>query len=227
MLFYLPTLIYGGFLGKKQGFLKTAGILILGFSPFILWEFFSLIYFGFPFPNTAYAKLDSTFPFLEVLGRGFSYYLESLRQDFITLPIIFAGVGVAIWKRKNPYLLMLGIGIAIYLFYILKIGGDFMSGRFFTGPLFISAVLLARGLNGKSKEFVSGIIGVVLLFGFISPHVPIFSGKDYSTGEISSAGIADERGFYFSETGLLNNYPTRIIEQGSMAQSAEEVKKSV
>lgn len=227
LLFYFPTLAYlWWFFGKKEGLFKTAGILILGFSPFILWEIFSLVYYGFPFPNTAYAKLGSAFPLREVLGHGLAYFEESLKKDFITLPIIFAGVVVSIWKRKNPYLMTLGLGIAIYLLYIVKVGGDFMSGRFFTGALFISAVLLAQGLNKKSKELMGWLIGIVLFLGFISPNVPLLSDKDYNITEISPTGIADERGFYFAETGLLNNYPIKTIEQSSMANDGKEAKNT-
>ena len=39
---------------------------------------------------------------------------------------------------------MLGLGVGLYLFYILWIGGDFMSGRYFSIALLISAVLLVQ-----------------------------------------------------------------------------------
>ena len=35
---------------------------VLGFIPLIAWELFSLIYYGFLLPNTAYAKLNTGLP---------------------------------------------------------------------------------------------------------------------------------------------------------------------
>jgi arabinofuranosyltransferase len=41
---------------------KNLGIVALGLMPFFLWECFSLFYYGFFFPNTAYAKLGTGIP---------------------------------------------------------------------------------------------------------------------------------------------------------------------
>ena len=46
-------------LPDKIANLKT---LLLGLMPLILWELFSLFYYGFLFPNSAYAKAFTGFP---------------------------------------------------------------------------------------------------------------------------------------------------------------------
>ena len=45
--------------------------ILIGFIPFISWELFSLIYYGFPFPNTAYAKLNTGINRLDLIEQGF------------------------------------------------------------------------------------------------------------------------------------------------------------
>src|SRR5690606_12602930 len=41
---------------EHVSFMKSMLFALAGLLPFILWELFSLLYYGFFFPNTAYAK---------------------------------------------------------------------------------------------------------------------------------------------------------------------------
>ena len=59
ILLYLPAL-YSVFIIRRDR-LRWRFVL-LGFTPFAAWEIFSLAYYGFPFPNTAYAKLQTNIP---------------------------------------------------------------------------------------------------------------------------------------------------------------------
>ena len=56
LLLYAPVILY---VLVKARSLKAVGVVALGFLPFVVWELFSLFYYGFLFPNTAYAKLTS------------------------------------------------------------------------------------------------------------------------------------------------------------------------
>lgn len=47
---------------RRSGLRATLKELLLGFTPFLAWELFSLFYYGFLFPNTAYAKLNTGWP---------------------------------------------------------------------------------------------------------------------------------------------------------------------
>jgi len=44
--------------------------LVVGFAPLLLWELFAVVYYGFPFPNTAYAKLAAGIPSSELWLQG-------------------------------------------------------------------------------------------------------------------------------------------------------------
>jgi arabinofuranosyltransferase len=55
-LLVLPVLVLAVW---KNGVRRSLVPVGLGVVPFVAWEVFSLIYYGFPAPNTAYAKLDT------------------------------------------------------------------------------------------------------------------------------------------------------------------------
>ena len=55
--------------------------LLIGTTPAVAWLVFSTIYFGFPLPNTYYAKVVAGVPFGDRLLRGLAYFGNSLRCD--------------------------------------------------------------------------------------------------------------------------------------------------
>ena len=129
--------------------------MILGFLPIILWEVFSVLYYGFPFPNTYYAKLTTGIPQSELYQQGWLYFQNSLTWDHITLPVIALGVLFSFFQRK-PKQISLALGIVLYLGYILNIGGDFMSGRFFSAPFLLSLALISEFAKDMEREDRSG-----------------------------------------------------------------------
>lgn len=171
--------------------------------PFMAWTAFSVFYYGFPFPNTAYAKLQTQTPFMEKLIQGTHYFLFTILFDPITLFIIFMAVcmgmlqGIIVQTDKEPYYSAyreLCLGVGCYLLYILWIGGDFMAGRFFSYPYLISVVLVSLKLKAnhcKQLGYWFLVIAYIILF----PHTPVNSPLWYSNRTIVN-GIADERGWY-------------------------------
>lgn len=220
ILLILPIMLYFVYKNFKLRQLKT---IFLGFLPFILWEIFAVIYYGFPFPNTGYAKLNNTISGMELVSHGFYYIYNSLSLDTITLVLILLSTIYLIYqstKKKNLYILLLIAGILLYFIYLIKIGGDFMSGRFLVAP-FIFVLLIVLTIEHKYKT----IMGLILLLTSISLSVfnnlsPIYSnaefGKEQTLDSLNKAtnpwwyspyvnknGIADERAFYYSKCGLL------------------------
>ena len=64
----LPALVHVTLEGLfERGLKQTAIDLALGLSPLIAWELFSLFYYGFLFPNTAFAKLNTGLPRNELM----------------------------------------------------------------------------------------------------------------------------------------------------------------
>ncbi|MDP2983397.1 MAG: hypothetical protein Q8O92_08715 [Candidatus Latescibacter sp.] len=138
LLFAFPAaaLCIGAF--KTQG-RKTIGLLAAGLSPAFGWVLFSLIYYGFPFPNSYYAKLGLT-PASVVWKQGINYFFSVLISDPLTVCVIFFAIIVSV-LRKDRRNLMAGMGLLAAVFYVISTGGDFMGGRFVSAP-FLSAVLL-------------------------------------------------------------------------------------
>ena len=176
-----------------------------GFLPLAAWEAFSVVYFGFPFPNTAYSKLKTGVPAPEIHYQGFLYLLDSIANDPLTLltiglalvaPLAFGGG----WSVPA--------GILIYLVYIVRVGGDFMSGRFLTAPFLLSVMWLSRGQLSEFRGAWALAITGIGIIGLSAPRPTILSNASYGSDieparVIAPTGITDERRYYYPQSGLL------------------------
>ncbi len=212
LLLYLPAVVYAFW--QMEDKKKALYQIVLGFLPLIIWELFSLFYYGFLFPNTAYSKLNTGIPFGRLARQGIYYYLNSLSLDPVTLLIIvFTFVLSFIGKQRRHFPVL--IGLFLYLLYIVRIGGDFMSGRFFAAPLLICVILLTRYKFEQIKSFLV-VVAVVLVVGLTSPRPPIMVTshpieKFENKPKIDEKGISDERLFYFRSAGLLVDNRSQVF----------------
>lgn len=208
-----PALIFA-FFQQKDSFISRIKKGILGFLPLIAWLVFATIYYGFPFPNTAYAKLYTGISNREIFLQGFYYYLESIYQDPITLIFITLTSLLCFWEKKwKPLFLILGI--CLYFAYILKIGGDFMSGRFFSVPYFICVILFIRidferiflhyfsAFTNRISLLVPSIAFFLLVICCCATKITLYNYNKNEQSEFTF-GIADERAYYFKDLGLVN-----------------------
>lgn len=221
ILFFIPSLIYEVY---KNKYYKNKLKIIIGFTPFILWELFSILYYGFPFPNTAYAKLNTGISNSELLIQGINYLINSFVLNPITLLIILATILYtiirAIKSKKINSELLFTIGITLYLVYIIKIGGDFMSGRFIAAPFLISVILLVKTKFILKNNNIVLFIPIIILISLIFGQSPLFSWLDYGADKqinlkeknenpfyllpyVDKNGICDERKFYYSDCGFV------------------------
>jgi len=179
-----------------------AKVALAAILPALIWMFFSLVYYGAPFPNTAYAKLGIGFSTETLILRGLEYAKDFLLTD----PLLALIIGTATFsalRSRNGSTTLLGIGIIFYVAYTIIIGGDFMSGRFFAPPGFLALCLLAQSpapqwLLKRTRLFASiaiGILGVLLFARNTEPAI--------NESDIPQNGIVNERRFYYSETGFL------------------------
>ena len=187
--------------------LKTIVSMFIGFLPLVVWELFSLFYYGTPFPNTASAKLDIGIPTFLLLKQGAHYFLNSLRLDTITLVVILFSVSLAIFSR-NLRQISVAVGIGLYLCYVLYIGGDFMSGRYFSFPLLVAVVLLST-VEIKSPLVYGGSLIAILAIGLLPFFTTIERRPTYGQNRennlvfLDNYKIADERLVYADRTGLI------------------------
>lgn len=204
---------------RERALMMIAG----GLLPFVAWELFALLYYGFPLPNTAYAKLGVNMGVGELLQQGIYYLLNSLVVDPITLLTVALALSYTALRRQWR-LLSLAVGIGLYLGYVVWIGGDFMSGRFLSAPFCAAVLLLAQADYPALWQPQSWLLAVVItLVGLLNPtQAPWLSGADYNVNAIDSKGIADERGHYYQRYGLLvANRANRLALQSTVVGTPE------
>ena len=208
ILIFFPALVL--LIWGSSNKLKTILSITVGFLPLVFWELSSLFYYGSLFPNTAVAKLNTGIQKITLLKQGAYYFLNSLRMDTITLVVIAFSVALAIFSR-NMRRISVAIGIGLYLFYILYIGGDFMSGRYFSLPLIVAVILLST-FELKSSTLYGGSLIAILAIGLL-PFVvtierrPTYGGnRENNLVFLDAHKIADERLVYKDRTGLLTAF---------------------
>ncbi len=219
ILIFFPAL--GLLIWGSSNKLKTVLSIIVGFLPLVLWELFSLLYYGSLFPNTAIAKLNTGIQKWTLFRQGAYYFLNSLRMDTITLVVIACSIGLAIISR-NMRRISTAFGISLYLCYILYIGGDFMSGRYFSLPLIVAVILLSSFELNSLKVF-SASLALILVIGLLPFVTTIERRPNYGKNRennlvfFDAHKIADERHVYAERTGLLTaiqgNSPKVVYSQ--------------
>ena len=155
-------------LGSLRRWRRTLPWFTLGLWPLAAWEVFSVVYYGVPFPNTAYAKLATGIPQPELLHQGFVYLLDSLNRDPVTLLVIVTAVAVQL-SSATLRSWVPGLALALYLVYVVRIGGDFMSGRFLTAPFFVALTLLMRAEWPRAPAVQAAPAMAVLALGLSAP----------------------------------------------------------
>lgn len=184
--------------------LKKIGAALIGLSPLLVWLLFALFYYGTPFPNTAFAKLNTGYSALEKEAFGLGYLYYSLLNDPITLVSLAVGIGLAVRARSWKQLTV-ALGAGLYLGYTVRIGGDFMAHRFLAAPVLAGAVLISRAGWTRSRAAV-GLTAVIIL-GLISSLHPLVSGPEAGASRPDrrppGLDIENERLSYYPTTGLL------------------------
>lgn len=198
LLLVAPLALYIFFASIKQ-WKRCLKIAALCAIPIVAWTSFSLFYYGFPFPNTAYAKLGHGFDKELVTQQGWRYVFHTVEHDPLTALIILSALVAAFFGSRITK--SLALGVVLYLHYVISIGGDFMEGRFFSTAFFMSLIILARELRSTASLMITLI--PVLAAGSVNFDANIRARSTYENMEIPATHIADERGYYFQTYGLL------------------------
>jgi len=210
ILLYLPPLIHILVKGIRQFKWVMIRVFLLGTLPASLWLLFAMVYYGFPLPNTYYAKVAIGMPLSVVFKQGIAYVLNSINFDPITLTVIALAIGFAILYRRL-YLILAASSALLYLLYVMRVGGDFMAGRFLAAPFLLGALIVAMLVNEKSVVYAG--LAILLVYNFAAPLAPIKSGPDYDQAwnwRLQN-GVHDERGAYHKGTNLLFYDPFRRV----------------
>ncbi len=203
---------------KKDKFIKKLKIGIISFLPILSWICFSVIYYGFVFPNTKYVKVGGR-TFLDSLTHGLQYLLEYINSEGHIVILFFITIFVTSRFTLNFKFKVLMASIFLHIFYVLSIGGDFMRGRFL---VIISVVILFLFLNINlvkrlNLSYIYFIYGVIF---FLMLSAMTYSHAFKETFIFQFPGITNERNFYKEYLALnldpyknYNNHPWAVAGQ--------------
>jgi len=205
----------------RKGLKRAMVPLLAGALAVTTWELFSFVYYGNLVPNTALAKLNTGMAASEKMIQGLRYVGDFVLRDPAGALILTSCLVYLVAVRKDLKARTVAGGILLYVLYIVSIGGDFMSGRFFTAPIFLAVAETVRPSRGKLRlpaAAISGSGAVAVLL--VAVHLFGFDG--FSTEVISLNGIADERRFYAPALSLGALHEGRNIERVGWVRDARE-----
>jgi arabinofuranosyltransferase len=229
ILLYVVPLAYLAWMAWPVHRARLGAYFALALAPVALWLLFSCVYYGFPFPNTYYAKVATGIPRSLQLRQGIAYVANSINFDPFTLGLIAAAAALAVAVRRLPEMAAMA-SAALYVVYTVWVGGDFMSGRFFAMPLLVAALVIVCTIQRRELVWMLG--GGLVLYNVIAPLAPIKTRASYDGAwpwRLQN-GIKDERGHYHQITNVLFYAPFKTLpdhvwyrEGISFRQSSEKV----
>ena len=173
---------------------KLVQAIIIYSIPVAAYICFRLVYYGYPFPNTFYAKTEFTIQFLK---RGSGYFFDFLKAyllyGIILLPVILQ---LLRGKLKREEILLIFFSASWCLIVIL-LGGDILPiHRFFIPVLpliYLVALISLLNLIDELKAKHSQVIAYIILIIFSLALA--FNGYERNKGE-----MMEKRAY---ETGLV------------------------
>lgn len=148
--------------GGLRGTVAFCRIIAIGMLPLIAWLAFAAFYYGFPLPNTSYAKLGGATR-ADALLAGLLYLRDFARYEPFHAGVIAIALFIPWIARLDPprraAAACVALGILLQLGYVLGVGGDYMRGRFLTSSLFASALLIGFVLAAARSRVPIGAGG--------------------------------------------------------------------
>jgi arabinofuranosyltransferase len=173
----------------------------LGLAPLVVWHIFSLLYYGFLFPNTAYAKLATAVPLAEATAMGWQVLVANLEHDPFTLCTIALAIAIGL-ARRRPLGMLLALALFAWLVYWVVIGGDFMLGRVLTPPLCVAVVILLDGLPAALRRPAPiGAVALVVVAALL-PRTALLGPPRRAERGWLPEHVTDERAIFHAMTGL-------------------------
>lgn len=188
--FLWPFLALGYLFVFKRLYKQTlaVGLMFAVFmAAFISWR---LWYYGYPLPNTYYAKVTGTF--IERLNSAWSSFDQSITPTGLFLSLIILSVAfleqlrIVILKGLKPvnFGVIMGITLIMYWFYV---GGDIYFERFLLLLIPVSSLVAAKMLRRRSGTnlgllalAVSLVVTVMPLYKWYIPSERAYSGDGYA-----------------------------------------------
>jgi arabinofuranosyltransferase len=187
---------------------KFTSVLIIPAAviPAMFWFFFSLFYYGFLFPNTAYAKyMLSDISFMDKIEVGITYFKNSIHWDWASHLILLCALILALVKKAYKAVFIM-CGVLCYLFFVLSgaAAATHMSGRFFALPFFISICLFTCLLDARETAVIVSLL--ISLFIIVHPLSSIKMGTEWYIASTEYKESIDTKWYAHKEGAALINY---------------------
>lgn len=209
----------------RKKFRNAAVSIAAGAAIIAIWEIFSFVYYGSLFPNTALAKLSTGLPFFGGVFQGLHYVADFVLRDPAGVVGLATCVLLLMFRRNDLQARAICSGILFYLFFVVAIGGDFMSGRFFAVPVFLSVAEAVR-TNGEGTKPLADSFPGASATAVILVVVHLFGFNGFVAANISSNGIADERQVYAPALSLAAVHDGAPIQRVSWVRAAQELGRT-
>lgn len=206
VLMYAPALAAVWWPARRDAHTWVA--IAAAVAPIFAWEAFSLAYYGFAFPNTAYAKLTTGIPGTALARQGIEYLLNAIELDTPTVATIGGGLVAAALPAGRRFL-PLAFGALVYVAYVVRVGGDCMMGRFLGVPFCVAVVVLSQ--LAWSWRRAALVLAVGLTLSMAARRPILFSTPEFGDSLDASAtirGVGDQRYWFYESTGLLSTRRT-------------------
>lgn len=176
-----------------------------------MYEVFRMGYFAALVPTTALAKEASR----AYWRQGWIYARDLVGTYELWIPFLLLGAWLSLetwraWRRRDrqaaALLLAPPLAAAAHALYVIRVGGDFMHGRFFLPSLFGAILPLAMvALPAPWLAAWRGLARGALVLGVLAWAMACGVWLRWPHGtEINSVGIADERQYYVSRARRSN-----------------------
>lgn len=162
MVIFVPTFVY--LIARSWPRIPWKPLL-LGMLPLVAWLLFSLFYYGFLIPNPAPAKLNSFMPLEWYLRFGVRDLVGLFYRDLgsgviLLLGFVCGAVSLIRFLRdrtdhREGCLAALAAGMFLYCLCVIRVGGDFIIGRYWISPLWLSLILVSYHIEGAWQWWIA------------------------------------------------------------------------
>jgi arabinofuranosyltransferase len=224
VLLLLPAMAHVAWLAWRARGLRGLLPIVYGSLPAVAWLLFAVIYYGFPFPNTYYAKASAGFLRSIQIEQGLAYLANSLRFDPATLTIIAIATLWGLGERGPAR--YVASGLLLTVVYVVWVGGDFMSGRFLSAACLAAAFLIARAV--VRLPILVGALAVAVGYNAIWQNAPIkmTPSREPAWAWQTQNAIKDEHGNFHPLTNLLAYAPLQRRPQHPLALEGQTLRAS-
>jgi arabinofuranosyltransferase len=201
-LLFLPACSYLLVTGARAYGARFWRGVALAALPILLWFAFSLVYYGFLFPNTYFAKIGLDVDSNVLHQMGAAYLVLGFAQEPITFVTIALGTLLSLFQARTR---LAGLSIALYVGYVYSIGGDFIGYRFLAAPFLLSALTVlafAASKNlARSTPPIASVCVALVLYGALTPASPLRAFRE--------SPAAGDVAYYFPASNLAQWRPGR------------------